>query len=81
MTKKEILISIVTPAVVALLTVIVSGYFQVKTINKSSESQIEAAIKTADAQIKAAEISKVKEIEYDFKETNNWNVKESRAYM
>ena len=81
LTIKETLTTLLIPFLIALTTVLISGYFQMKTINKSSESQLEAAIKTADAQIKAAEISKVKEIEYDFKETNNWNVKESREYM
>lgn len=80
-TLKELITTIIVPLLVALITVFVAGHFQMLTISESSDAQIEAAIKTANAQIKAAEISKVTEIEYDYKETNNWNVKDSIEYM
>ncbi|MCM3654098.1 hypothetical protein [Metabacillus litoralis] len=80
-TLKDTITTIIIPIVVTVITVFVAGHYQMKSINKTNEAQIEAAIKTADAQIKAAEISKVNEIEYDYKETNNWDVKESIEYM
>lgn len=79
--KRDIINTIIVPVAVALITVSVAGYFQMKSINVSNKAQIEASIKTANAQIKAAEISKVNKIEYDYKESSNWNVNESGEYM
>lgn len=78
---KGVVTSFFVPILVALITVGVSGYFQLKSTNKSIEAQVETSIKSADAQIKAAEISKVTKIKYDYKETSNWNVDESKEYM
>ena len=80
-TLKEGVTLLLFPIVISLITIGVGGYFQLKATNKSIEAQIETAIKSADAQIQAAEISKVTKIKYDYKETSNWNVDESKEYM
>jgi hypothetical protein len=92
LSKKEIIVSIVVPIIITLLTVFITGHFQIKAILKSNEVHIEStrvaneaiiesATKSAEAQIEAAKITKVKEIEYDFKETSNWDVSQSKSYM
>ncbi|KAB8139242.1 hypothetical protein F9U64_01055 [Gracilibacillus oryzae] len=78
---KETITSIIVPIIVAVITVIVAGIFQLKAINESSKVQMEAAIKAAEAQIEAAEITKVNKIEYDFKDSYKWNVNESDNYI
>lgn len=81
LTKADLIKYVMVPVVIALISTLVAGYYQLKSINKANEGQLAAAVRTSDAQIEAAKITKVKERSYDFKESNNWNVKESREYM
>lgn len=66
LTKKDLILYVCVPVIGFLIGGFFVGY---------------SAIKTSNAQIKAAKITKVEQIAYDFKETSNWNVKESRYYM